>query len=455
MGLYRRKDSDFWWLGLKDSQGKWVYRSTGQRDRRNAERVEADVREALATKHRIASAPQTVEAWAATWDERRKTFNKRLELASLRNHLFGVRIEGAVFGAMKLGAVRPRHIQHLVEHLRSEEKGLAARTVLNVYGSLRLMFKAAVAAELIDATPCVLDDGALPVVADADAEWRDTAEFTRDEVELLISSELIPQAHRVWWALGFLTGMRAGEVAALRWSRFEPHFAQLGRLVVNRSFTRQNKVEKGTKTDRPRQVPVHPVLAAILGEWKAGWAEYQKRSPKPDDLVLPNRNGDYLTDSATTKWRKNDFAALGLRSRRFHDARSTFITLGTLDGGEEVWLERVTHNAKGNQFNQYRRTHWPALCRAVLCLDVQLRRPLREGEAMAKPEELRFLQNGREGSRSLPSSSSGAAVGARSAGGGRVLEMRRPGSADGDRSGRSELRQRIDALVAAYARGGR
>lgn len=35
-------------------------------------------------------------------------------------------------------------------------------------------------------------------------------------------------------------------------------------------------------------MPIHPLLAAILGEWKlGGWARMFGREPERDDLVLP------------------------------------------------------------------------------------------------------------------------------------------------------------------------
>jgi hypothetical protein len=35
-------------------------------------------------------------------------------------------------------------------------------------------------------------------------------------------------------------------------------------------------------------MPVHPVLAAMLAEWKLqGWPEMMGRTPEPDDLVVP------------------------------------------------------------------------------------------------------------------------------------------------------------------------
>ena len=51
--------------------------------------------------------------------------------------------------------------------------------------------------------------------------------------------------------------------------------------------TRKNR-EKSTKTDAAKHVPVHPVLAAMLAEWKlGGWAEMVGHAPAADDLLVP------------------------------------------------------------------------------------------------------------------------------------------------------------------------
>ena len=46
--------------------------------------------------------------------------------------------------------------------------------------------------------------------------------------------------------------------------------------------------EKATKTDNPREMPVHPTLAKVLAEWKLeGFERFVGRKPKPEDLIVP------------------------------------------------------------------------------------------------------------------------------------------------------------------------
>jgi integrase len=74
----------------------------------------------------------------------------------------------------------------------------------------------------------------------------------------------------MFWAMLFLTGMRFGESSARRWRHYDATAEPLGKLVVNTSYNSFLKVVKEPKTKLPRDVPVHPVLAALLAEWKLG-----------------------------------------------------------------------------------------------------------------------------------------------------------------------------------------
>ena len=49
----------------------------------------------------------------------------------------------------------------------------------------------------------------------------------------------------------FLTGMRTGEAAALRWRAYDAAVEPLGRLLVATSFNRKKRVEKAVKTESP------------------------------------------------------------------------------------------------------------------------------------------------------------------------------------------------------------
>jgi integrase len=141
------------------------------------------------------------------------------------------------------------------------------------------------------------------------------------------------------YALMGLAGLRHGEIAGLRWRNYDPTREPLGKLVVARSSDHAT-----TKSKRPREVPVHATLAKLLTEWKAkGCTEILGRAPEPDDLLVPSRERDMRSRHHMRDKLLEDLERLGLRARRGHDLRRTFITLARADGARADLLEMITH----------------------------------------------------------------------------------------------------------------
>lgn len=97
--------------------------------------------------------------------------------------------------------------------------------------------------------------------------------------------------------------MRFGEASPRRWRHYLPGARPLGSLVVNTSYNSLLGIEKATKTGHARDVPVHPVLAAMLTEWRLlGWEAAMGRKPTDDDLiVLFGEPGDRFGSTPTTR----------------------------------------------------------------------------------------------------------------------------------------------------------
>lgn len=204
---------------------------------------------------------------------------------------------------------------------------LAPRSIYNIYSVVSAVFRYAKLADLIEQSPCVLDERHLGPLIDKDPEWRSTAVFTHEEADTIISDARIPPDRQMVYAIELLAGVRPGEASALRWRHYDPTMRPLGKLLVAKSYgTRVG--EKTTKTDAVKHVPVHPTLAAMLAEWKLdGWAAMMGRAPGPDDLIVPlppdaaerryKRKGEpFRTTYYSGKcWRKDDLPALGWRHR--------------------------------------------------------------------------------------------------------------------------------------------
>jgi integrase len=276
-------------------------------------------------------------------------------------------------GDLPLAEVRARHVVDLFHKLRTDcERNLAQRTIYNIYTVVAALFRDAKLADLIEQTPCILDERQLGPLVDKDPEWRNEAVFARDEVETIISDARIPADRQMVYALELLAGMRPGEAAALRWRHYDPTVTPLGKILVAKSYNTRGNVEKTTKTDAVKHIPVHPVLAAMLAEWRlAGWAEMMGRAPGPDDLIVSLPSDAALrrrSRHSGARWRDRDLPALGWRHRRHYDMRATFITLAIEDGADPDVIEtRVMHSRKArNVFDGYNRgLHWERTCAEI------------------------------------------------------------------------------------------
>ena len=69
----------------------------------------------------------------------------------------------------------------------------------------------------------------------------------------------------------------------------------------------------------------------------------------------------------------DELKKLGLRHRRFHDTRRTFISLARMGGARQEVVDRITHRANvSRMIERYTTFDWAELCHAVQCLQVDI-----------------------------------------------------------------------------------
>ena len=153
--------------------------------------------------------------------------------------------------------------------------------------------------------------------------------LTMEEAGRLLH-EAFTNRHRFYevWALALKTGMRSGEMFALRWGDID---FERGFISINKQWTNKDGLTL-PKNRESRLVPMNEDLTEFLESLKAKnqsnaqeiWVSQLKKKVKYSDFVLPRlkewENGDQamvLRDFCKT---------IGVTSIRFHDLRATFIT---------------------------------------------------------------------------------------------------------------------------------
>lgn len=318
-----------------------------------------------------ASGPVSVRDYATQWLEEptRKSLASYVDMRGhLHNHIL------PFLGVRMMENVRARDFRDLVRALKTkvDANEIAPKTALNVYGTLRTMFRDAKVDEVIQSVPEV-DADELPQKMDKDPEWRELATYERSEVVTILTSTKIPPERRIQYALKALAGLRHGEVAGLRW-RALIKMQPLDRLSIARSYQ-----SKRTKTQVTRPVPVHPELRRMIESWRKLWPEVYGDEPGPDDYVVPTRNRTPVDPDDAGVAFKVDLHELGLRitagehrDRGGHDLRAWFISTAIEDGADIAVLQRVTHTKKRDVVSGYTRLPWHVVCESVAKVKIDL-----------------------------------------------------------------------------------
>jgi len=335
-------------------------------DKREAERVDARNKKQVkaGTFAPEVSGAVKVGTYLQTWLDSRKNRAAVTDKSLIRN--YALKCEWLC--AMRMEDVRPRHAKKFVNELYaiiSEKTGkpLAPKYISNISGAVSSAFSAAALDEVTHGNVWKLPVGLLSKLSE------ETEPYTREEAAKLLATAT--GGRRIWLMLAFYTGMRCGEVCGRRWSHWDRTRKPLGLLAVKTQYNDLPIKGDSRNKLRPRAVPVHPELQKALEEWwSAGFAEVYLRAPTVDDFIVPRRSDSLknLQRSASYKAVAADCEKAKVTCRGQHATRHTYITEAQRNVPDEKLIEKITHNAKGTQLNQYTHRHWDELCAAMLCL---------------------------------------------------------------------------------------
>jgi integrase len=254
-------------------------------------------------------------------------------------------------GEIELGRLHPLDLQTLYSALLGPERKprpLSAGSVRNLHLVLAQALKQAVSWQLIDRSPA---SGAQP-------PRPRPHQYTVADPALLrmLLHQLVGHPLELPAAFAIATGMRRGELLALRWSDLAPDHSV---AYIRRSLqiTRQGLRFEEPKTRRSRRAIILPALIHPYLERQEAvqQSRHSRSSTAPRDaLIIDSGDGQPINpDSLSSAWRRfirgNELPAI-----RFHDLRHSHATALLLQGVHpKIVSERLGHASIGITLDTY------------------------------------------------------------------------------------------------------
>jgi integrase len=270
------------------------------------------------------------EGWAAT-QVSAKTLERYSQL--LRHH---VRPHLGSAPIQKLKTINFAELYGKLQAPKPAGAGLAPRTVGHVHRLLHRIFSHAVKWTIITRNPVSAAEP--PRVSRAEIQI-----LSPDQIKTVLAALRGRRIYPVT-VIGLATGMRRGEILALRWGDVD---MDTGRIRVERSLeeTKTGLAVKEPKTKAGRRsVTVPP---SVVAELRQHWREQQElrltlglgRST-PEDPVFPRPDGAlWPPDRLSSTWAKT-VAVLGLPKVTFHALRHTHVSQLIAAGLDVVTVSR-------------------------------------------------------------------------------------------------------------------
>jgi integrase len=304
-----------WWVGDRQIKRRiGAARSPGGRKGLTRPQAERELRRRIETEvPAVVGERRTVEEAGLRLVEHLESLGRKPTTLATYRSLLRTHIVPHL-GSLSLHGVQAEHVERLVVSMR--RSGASAKLTCNVLTLLHHTFEFGQRHGWCRGNPCKRVDR--PKVEESE----DIRFLDVEEVEALLRA--VPLDHplgptdRALYVTATMTGLRQGELLALRWRDVD---WAAGRLRVRQNYVRGHW---GTPKSRRGSRSV-PMVDRVAGELER---HFQRSAYQgDDDLVFAHpHTGEVLDHSRLSKRYKKALHAAALRDVRFNDLRHTFGT---------------------------------------------------------------------------------------------------------------------------------
>lgn len=234
---------------------------------------------------------------------------------------------------LRAGEIAPVNVTRLLHKL--ENDGFAGATVVRFLGDIRKVFDLGLLHEIKGITR----NPTTGISIKSRRRKRDEILSHEEIKKLLAYAKLYEQQWYFIWSFAVYTGLRNGELFALKWSDLD--MEEHSPLIrVQKSFNKRTREYKETKTGESREIPICQPLLEVIQELKR-WHlhEVTRASKAQSEFVLP-RPGLWQ-NGYQAKVLREFCKEIGITPICFHSLRACFATELLRRGVPQIKVQAV------------------------------------------------------------------------------------------------------------------